>query len=137
MVEKLVDVISLPNGLKAEIYDRSRPLAGDRVKVAFLARVRVEVKEEYFDRRADYEMTRNIFGEEVLYEHVSERTFVPAQEQEKVFGEFVRHFRQHALSYLSRPHFPARFVLSKHRDIEKNPWKYGLLPEQKVDESED
>jgi hypothetical protein len=130
---KLIDVIRLPNGLKAEIYDNSRAVARDMVKVVFIARVRVEVKEEYFDRRADYEMTRKMFGEDVLFEQMNERTFVPLPDQDRVFGEFEDQFNKDALSYLSRPHFPARFVLSKFRDIEKNPWKYGLLPGRAAD----
>jgi len=130
---KLIDVISLPNGLKAEIYDNSRAVARDMVKVVFIARVRVEVKEEYFDRRADYELTRRMFGEDVLFEQVNERTFVPLHDQSRVFGEFEDRFKNDALFYLSRPHFPGRFVLSKFRDIEKNPWKYGLLPERRTD----
>lgn len=131
---KLIDVIRLSNGLKAEIFDNSRAVARDMVKVVFIARVRVEVKEEYFDRRADYEMTRKMFGEDVLFEQMNERTFVPVADQDKVFGEFEDQFKKDALSYLSRPHFPARVVLSKFRDIGKNPWKYGLLPGPTADE---
>jgi len=130
---KLVEEISLPNRLTVEVYDQSRPVAQDTVKVVFIARVRVEVKETYFERREHYEMTRNIFGPEVLFEQVNERTFVSVRDQEKVFKEFEDHFRKDALPYISKPHFPSRFVLSKYEDIRKNPWKYGLLPEQKVE----
>jgi len=132
---KLVEEISLPNRLSVEVYDRSRPFAQDTVKVVFNARVRVEVKEEYFDRREHYEMTRNIFGPEVLFEHMNVRTFVSARDRKKVFEEFENQFRKDVLPYLSKPHFPARFVLSKYEDIRKNPWKYGLLPEQKMENS--
>jgi len=130
---KLVEQISLPNQLTAEICDQSRPVAQDTVKVVFIARVKVEVKEEYFDRREHYEMTRKMFGPEVLFEYMNKRSFVPVQDQEKVFREFEDHFKKDALPYISRPHFPSRFVRSKYHDIQKNPWKYGLLPEQKVD----
>lgn len=130
---KLVEEISLPNRLTVEVYDHSRPVAQDTVKVVFIARVRVEVKEAYFERREHYEMTRNIFGREVLFEQANERTFVSVRDQEKVFKEFEDHFRKDLLPYISKPHFPSRFVLSKYEDIRKNPWKYGLLPEQKVE----
>lgn len=130
---KLVEEIILPNRLTVEVYDRSRPVAQDMVKVVFLARVQVEVKEAYFDRREHYEMTTNIFGTEVLFEHSNERTFVSLRDREKVFREFEDHFRKDALPYISKPHFPRRFVLSKYGDIRKNPWKYGLLPEQKTE----
>lgn len=130
---KLVEEMGLPNGLTAEVYDRSRPVAQDMVKVVFLARVRVEVKEAYFDRREHYEMTTRIFGKEVLFEHTNERTFVSLKDCEKVFKEFEDHFRLDVFPYISKPHFPRRFVLSKYGDIRKNPWKYGLLPEQKAE----
>jgi hypothetical protein len=130
---KLVEQISLPNQLTAEICDQSRPVAQDTVKVVFIARVKVEVKEEYFDRREHYEMTRKMFGPEILFEYMNKRSFVPVQNQEKVFREFEDHFKKDSLPYISRPHFPSRFVRSKYHDIRKNPWKYGLLPEQKVD----
>jgi hypothetical protein len=130
---KLVEEISLPNQLTVEVYDQSRAIAQDMVKMVFIARVRVEVKEAYFDRREHYEMTRNMFGPEVLFEYMNERSFVPVRDQEKVFKEFEDHFKQDALPYISKPHFPSRFVLSKYRDIRNNPWKYGLLPEQKVE----
>jgi len=130
---KLVEEVSLPNQLTVEVYDQSRDVTQDTVKVVFISRVKVEVREEYFDRREHYEMTRKMFGPEVLFEYMNERTFVPVQDREKVFREFEDHFKKNALPYISRPHFPSRFVLSKYHDIRKNPWKYGLLPEQKVD----
>ena len=129
----LVQEIRLPNRLTVEVYDESRAVAQDMAKVVFIARVRVEVKEAYFDRREHYEMTRNMFGPEVLFEHVNERTFVPVRDQEKVFNEYEDHFKKDVLPYISKPHFPSRFVLSKFEDIRKNPWKYGLLPEQQVE----
>jgi hypothetical protein len=76
---KHLEEIILPNQLTAEICDQSRPIAQGTVKVVFIARVRVEVKEEYFDRREHYEMTRRMFGPEVLFEYMNERTFVPVR----------------------------------------------------------
>ncbi|MCX5834203.1 MAG: hypothetical protein NTV99_06795 [Deltaproteobacteria bacterium] len=130
---KLVEKISLPNQLSAEVYDQSRPISQDTVKVVFIARVKVEVKEEYFDRREHYEMTRKMYGPEVLFEYMNVRAFVPVRDREKVFRDFEHHFKKDSLPYISKPQFPSRFVLSKYHDIRKNPWKYGLLPEQKVD----
>jgi len=132
---KIVEEISLPNRLTVEVYDQSRTVAQDTVKVVFIARVRVGVKEAYFDRRERYEMTLKVFGPEVRFEHVNERPFVHVRDREKVFREFEDHFKNDVLPYISKPHFPSRFILSKCEDLRKNPWKYGLLPEQKVGNS--
>jgi len=128
-----VEEISLPNQLTVEVYDQSRAIAQDTVKVIFIARVRVAVKDAYFDRREHYKMTQKVFGPEVLFEHMNERSFVPVRDREKVFREFEGHFKKDVLPYISKPHFASRFVLSKYQDIRKNPWKYGLLPKQKAD----
>ncbi len=44
---KLVEEVSLPNQLTVEVYDQSRDVTQDTVKVVFISRVKVEVREEY------------------------------------------------------------------------------------------
>ena len=49
MIEKkLVDEMTLDNGITLELWDESRPLAGDRWMVSFVARIQVPVEPEYF-----------------------------------------------------------------------------------------
>jgi len=116
--------IRLPNGLVAEIWDGSRMIAADTASVVLVIRIPVAVKDEYFEAAAECERTRRVFGPEILFEYRNERTFVPAGEREALFEEFLDTFRKDVLPYLSKEHFPRRYVLSKHRDIVKNPWKY-------------
>ena len=129
---KLVEHMTLPNQLVVEVWDNSRVIGADTVKVAFAARIRVEVKEAYFPRREQFELTRRIFGPEILFEHLGERTFVDIREKESVFREFREYFVKASVPYISRPHFPSKFVLSRYNEIKRNPWKYGLRPDEET-----
>lgn len=121
---RLVEVIALPNGLEARVEDLSRTIAADTASVVLVVRVPVAVKREYFEEAADCEKTKRVFGPELVFEYRNERTFVPAGEREALFEEFLAGFKKDVLPYLSKEQFPARYVLSKHREIVKDPWKY-------------
>jgi len=120
----LREEVALPNGLVAEIWDGSRMIADDTASVVLVVKVPVAVKRDYFEEAADCEKTKRVFGPEIVFEYRNERTFVPAGEREALFGEFLAGFRKDVLPYLSKEHFPGRFILSKHREIVKDPWKY-------------
>lgn len=121
---RLVEVIALPNGLEARVEDLSRTIAADTASVVLVVRVPVAVKREYFEEAADCEKTKRVFGHELVFEYRNERTFVSAGEREALFEEFLAGFKKDVLPYLSKEQFPARYVLSKHREIVKDPWKY-------------
>lgn len=121
---RLVEVIALPNGLEARVEDLSRTIAADTASVVLVVKVPVAVKREYFEEAADCEKTKRVFGPELVFEYRNERTFVPAGEREALFEEFLAGFKKDVLPYLSKEQFPARYVLSKHREIVKDPWKY-------------
>ncbi|MEE8315822.1 MAG: hypothetical protein V3R70_04660, partial [Syntrophobacteria bacterium] len=55
MSERLIEKITLPNGLILEIWDKSRLMAGDRWLVSLLAKVEVTVLPEYFSTLDDGE----------------------------------------------------------------------------------
>ena len=120
----LFEQIRLPNGLVAEIWDGSRMIAADTASVAVVVRVPVEVKEEYFEDAAAQRRTKKVFGSPIVYEYRNERTFVPAGVRMALFEEFLANFRKDVLPYLSKEHFPKRFVRSKYKEIVKDPWKY-------------
>ena len=54
-------------------------------------------------------------------------------EKESIFRKLLETFKQDSLPYLSSPKFPARFALSKYREILQNPYKYRT---QKDDRTE-
>ena len=121
---KLFERIPLPNGLEAEVYDLSRPIAVDTTKVEMLIKIRVTLRPEYFAASAHFEQTRKVFGPEICYEYRTGQSFVANEEKEAVFGALLESFKKDALPYLSGGKFPGRFAMSRFMDILKNPYKY-------------
>ncbi len=113
---RLVEEIGLPNGLKAEFYDCSRRLAGDRWYICLLTRVPVHVREQDFE---DYAESCDIFrefcahtGGIVHFEVKKERNFIDEREKDEVFASLLN--RQKAqLAYMGHSNF-ARGVIRRH-----------------------
>lgn len=120
-----IEKIPLPNGLMMEVWDRTQAIAADTTRVKLVIRVKIEVKPEYFLGAGQYDLAVENFGKEMVYEYVGERTFVDKSMRDNVFKELLETFKKNVLPYLSKPHFPARFVLSRYADMEQNPWKYS------------
>jgi hypothetical protein len=120
----LIEEIRLDNGLVAEIWDDSRLIAADTATVVVVVRIPVALKEDYFEDPADCRKTAKVFGSPIVYEYRNERTFVVAGERDALFDEFLANFKKDVLPYVSKDHFPRRFVLSKYHEIMKDPWKY-------------
>ena len=120
----LLEEIRLPNGLVAEIWDGSRLIAADTTTVLLVVKIPVALKEEYFEDPAAWRKTARVFGTPLVYEYRNERTFMSVGEREALFNEFLANFKKDVLPYVSKNHFPKRFVLSKYHEIVKDPWKY-------------
>jgi hypothetical protein len=120
----LLEEIRLPNGLVAEIWDGSRLIAADTTTVLLVVKIPVALKEEYFEDPAACRKTARVFGTPLVYEYRNERTFISIGEREALFDEFVANFKKDVLPYVSKDHFPKRFVLSKYHEMIKDPWKY-------------
>ena len=120
----LLEEIRLPNGLVAEIWDGSRMIAADTTTVVLVVKIPVDLKQEYFEDAAAWRKTARVFGSPLVYEYRNERTFVVAGEREALFGEFLASFKKDVLPYVSKEHFPKRFILSKYQEMIKDPWKH-------------
>lgn len=120
----LFEEIILPNGLVAEIWDGSRLIAADTTTVVLVVKIPVVLKEEYFEDPAACRKTARVFGSPLVYEYRNERTFIAVGEREALFNEFLANFKKDVLPYLSKDHFPKRFVLSKYQEMIKDPWKH-------------
>jgi len=135
---KLVEEILLPNELMVEVWDKSRPIAADTAKVELYIRIKVALKPSYFIKHEHFELVRRIYGQEILFEHSKERTFVNNREKEAVFQELLNTFKKDLVPYLSKTVFPSNFALSKYWDIEKNRYKYfSFLQDKPSSEDED
>jgi len=120
----LLEEIRLPNGLVAEIWDGSRLIAADTTTVLLVVKIPVALKDEYFEDPAACRKTARVFGSPLVYEYRNERTFMSVGEREALFNEFLANFKKDVLPYVSKDHFPKRFVLSKYHEMIKDPWKY-------------
>ena len=121
---KLIEEINLANGLKLKIFDLSRPIAADTVKVEISFQTKIDLKESYFADPQDYAQVKNIMGDELSYEHKMERSFVLRENQDSVREDLINTFKNNSLDYLASVNFPQKLALSMLKDIKKNPYKY-------------
>lgn len=121
---KHVENLSLPNGLSMDVWDVSRQIAADTVKVELIIKMDVAFENSYFEEEDHYLKTRRVFGPVGNYEYRKERTFVHNAETETVFRNLLDDFKKDALPYLAKDEFPRKFSQSKYREILQNWYKY-------------
>ena len=128
-MEKLVDIISLENGLTLELYDSSRRVAGDRWTVSVVARIEVGVKREYFEGQdslyALLDDIRAAVGKKTTYRYEKARNFIAENEKDQIFEGLRQRFLDANLRYLSRPEFPRKLILKKYQEAQgtSRSWK--------------
>jgi hypothetical protein len=107
MSERLLEKITLPNGLILEIWDTSRLMAGDRWLVSLLAKVEVTVLPEYFspldDGEQAYQDLVAAHGNSLVFTQEKVRPFV----DEKEIQDMLTRLCQRA----------SRYVLKKYGDL--------------------
>jgi len=126
---KLIEEIYLTNGLKLSIFDLSRPIAADTVKVEISVQSKIDLKKSYYSDSRDYHQVRRIFGDNFCYEYKMQRSFVAEENQEAIREELICTFKSNSLHYLSSVNFPKKFALATLKDIKNNPYKYKRKPE--------
>jgi len=130
----LVEEITLSNNLIMQVWDGSRAIASDTTKVELRIVIDIAVRKEYFNDPEHLQQVAAVFGPEISYEYTKERTFVDTTNREMVFNELLEDFRKDSLPYISRTDFPARFAMSKLRDIRQHPYRYHDIPEKQASE---
>jgi hypothetical protein len=123
-MKTLVETTVLDNGLTMEIWDRSRPIAADTTKVELYVRVPVRLERGFFPGDEAFDVVRRIWGDQIVFEYVRERTFVGNDAREAVFAELLAAFRTHTLPYLGRPGFARGVALARYREYLGNPCAY-------------
>ncbi len=121
---KLLEEIKLANGLKLKIFDLSRPIAADTLKVEISFQTKIDLKESYFAAPQDYAQVKNIMGDELTYERKMVRSFVYDKDQDSVREDLISTFKKNSLNYLASVNFPQKLALSMLKDIKNNPYKY-------------
>lgn len=122
MIEKLVKTIELENGLKLDIYDKSRMVGADTWLVTVLFRIEIRVDETLLgvvDNAPETGAVVEKTGETVLFEIQRERNFINELEKADVFQAVMDSYLATTLSYLSHPMFGARYVLKTYHEQAK------------------
>ena len=122
MPEKLIETIALPNGLNLELWDNSRPMAGDRWLIALLAKVEVPVLPEYFStlNNSDqaYRDLLAAYSDPLVFTQEKTRHFVDENNIDDVLAELCQRFKDNLLSYLGNPRFASLYVMKKYGDLQ-------------------
>lgn len=121
MSERLLEKITLPNGLILEIWDKSHLTAGDRWLVSLLARVEITVLPEYFspldDGEQAYQDLVAVHGNSLVFTQEKMRHFVDEREIQDVLTRLFQRIKDNLIAYLSNPQFASRYVLKKYGDL--------------------
>ena len=121
---ELLEEIKLSNGLTLQIFDLSRAIAADTVKVELSMQIKINLETSFFADTSDYDQVKNIFGEELTYTHKAERIIVSKENENTVREELINTFKNNLLNYLSAANFSQKLSLAMLRDIKKDPYKY-------------
>lgn len=118
---RLLEKMSLKNGLTLEFWDESRKLAGDRWYVGLRACIEVPVPDELEgeDLKEALRTMNEALGGKVFYQHLMERHFVAEGEVMGALDGLKKAFLEHSLSYLSHFDFAKRFVMAKAGELKK------------------
>ncbi len=122
--ERKIRTIPLENGEILHIYDASRKVAGDAWLVKLIFRIRIEVTEAQLNgadlKDIRFEELSATLGESVLFEVVRERNFILEHKKAQLIEDFIDDYLNSTCSYISKPHFPLRFILKKYVERLKN-----------------
>ena len=107
--------IKLSNGLKLDLYDISRKLAGDRWYVGMIARIDIPLTDSLLTNQqlSNYsvEEIRNAMGESVRFQQKRDRHYIDEREKDTLLHGLMDSFIKSTLNYISHPDFPDKYVL--------------------------
>ena len=122
MPKNLIETIKLPNGLLLELWNQSRPMAGDRWLISLLAKVEVPVLPEHFSTLDNGEQAcRDLlaaYGNPLVFTQEKIRHFVDEKDSKDVLAGLCQRFKDNLLSYLGNPRFASLYVMKKYGDLQ-------------------
>ena len=121
MSKRLIEKITLPNGLILEVWDTSRLMAGDRWLVSLLAKVEIAVLPEYFSTLDDGEQAYQdlvaAHGNSLVFTQEKVGLFVDEKETKDVLTRLCQRIKDNLVAYLGNPKFASLYVLKKYGDL--------------------
>ena len=122
MPRNLIETVTLPNGLILELWDQSRPMAGDRWLISLLAKMEVPVLLEHFSTLDNGEQAyRDLlaaYGDPLVFTQEKTRHFVDEKDTKDVLAGLCQRFKDNLLSYLGNPRFASLYVMKKYGDLQ-------------------
>jgi len=114
--EKLLSKHSLDNGLTLNLWDCSRPVAGDRWYVALEARIAIPVNQDTLppELRREAAAVAAALGPQLIFSQRDERNFIAAQEVPDLLKEMATRALDLAGHYFGHPDFPKKLVRQKY-----------------------
>ena len=126
MDTSLLKKIDLECGLKLEIYDVSRKLAGDRWYVGFIARIEIPITflAGCADSHVvDIEKMKKMLGETVRFEQKHDRHYIDEKEKDVLLNGLIDDFLSITLPYFSQKDFAEKYALKEYKkQLEKASW---------------
>ena len=123
MEEVLINTIDLENGLKLNLFDMSRKLAGDRWLVSLIARIEISTKDTLLKEGSasslNFDEAIKVLGEKLIFEQKRERIYIDEKEKDEVMKGIQDSFLSISLSYLSRSDFSEKYILKKFNETIK------------------
>jgi hypothetical protein len=101
----------LPNGLTLELWDQSRPVAGNRWYTCLETRIIIPVRPNLppeLKPRADQVV--EALGEEVIFSRQEERNFIAASEFPAIFQDMQDRMLELAPGYFGHRDFAAKYI---------------------------
>ena len=128
--ERLVHRQPLPNGLTLELWDQSRPIAGDRWYTLMETRIAIPVR-KYLppDLKPQAGRVIEALGEEVVFSRQEERNFIAASEAPSIIEEMQDRMLQLAPGYFGHKDFPAKFIRKTYQTWQQRQACTGNSPE--------
>ncbi len=114
-MEKVVQEISLANGLTVRFLDQTYRYYGDFYRVVLEVTCDVPLKCDYFVDANEFESARKLVEEPLRYQRHLEKMGVPSTEISRVIDRLITNFSNHSLSYFSSPQFPRKMILAEMR----------------------
>ncbi len=114
-IPKLLLCRSLPNGLGLEVYDCSRPMAGDRWQVTLELRLPIPVSPatipaDLADRAQE---VSEALGPEIIFTQQEVHHFIDAREVPGLLQEMQTRLVEGLVGYLGHPDFAGRYIRQK------------------------
>ena len=102
----------LPNGLTLELWDHSRPVAGDRWYTLMETRIAIPVRADSLppDLKPLADQVVQALGAEIIFSHQEERNFIAASEHPSLLKDMQDRILKLALSYFGHENFAPKFI---------------------------